>query len=99
MDGEVSQNFPVNLNASAPETVDKSAISEPVAPAGSVDPLDPKGTEVPLFGFAVAIGVLTGFFDSLVRYAEGILTAAIETLRLFDHLAVTGMGGDASFYT
>eukprot|EP00439_Symbiodinium_sp_Y106_P088484 s1_g1020.t1 len=99
VDGEVCQNFPVNLDASAPETVDKSAIGEPMLAARGVDPLDPERAEVPLLGLAVAVSVLTGFFDSLVGNAEGIFAAAVIPLCLLDHLTVTGMGGDASFYT
>jgi len=99
VDRKIGQNFPLNLDASAPETVDKSAIGEPVLAGSSINPLNPKRTEVPLLGFAVAIGVLAGFFDGLIGYAESILTATVKTLCLLDHLAVTGMGRDASFYT
>lgn len=47
----------------------------------SIDPLDPKGSHVPLFVTAVSVGILQGLLNPLPCYPYAILGSTPEPLR------------------
>ena len=97
MNGNVRQNFAIHSNLGLVEAVDKSTIGQAMFTHSCVDPLNPQSAEIAFSGFAVAIGVLTGFLHCLLGNADGILAAAIITFGGFDNFFVTGVGGNAPF--
>jgi hypothetical protein len=63
------------------------------------DALDPERAEGALAVAPVAISVLQALLDPLDGGAEDVLVAAAVALGLLDDFAVTGVRGDAPFYT
>src|SRR5262245_20094518 len=97
--GDVGQHLAVELDPGLLQAVDQPPVGESVLARRRVDALDPQRAEGALLHLAVAISVLAGLLDRLARGADGILAAAVIALRLLDHLAVAGMGGNAAFHT
>lgn len=65
----------------------------------SVDTLNPQGTEITFVDLAIAVGVLTGFFNRLTRYFNLCAASAPIAFGGFEDFFVFGVTGDASFYT
>ena len=59
----------------------------------SVDALNPKGPEVALFGFAIAVAVFQPFFNGVFGYRPDVFAAAIIATRLFHDFFTTSPGG------
>ena len=95
--GDVGQDFAVQFNTGFFNTVHETGISKAVQAGTSVDPLDPKRTELTFFQLTADIGILTSLFDGLVRNAECILTTAAITFGLIDNFFVAGGFGNAAF--
>ena len=56
-----------------------------------------QAAEIALFGAAVAVCILAGFFNSLNGGAEAVLPAAVIAFRLFDDFFMSGAGSGAAF--
>ena len=69
---EVSENLAVHLNTLSVALTHKLGIGQTVHASGSVDTLNPQATVVPLLLFAVAIGELQTFLDSILGYCPDI---------------------------
>ena len=77
MHGQIGQHFTVHFNTGFSQPVDKLTIGQPMRAGSGIDALNPQGAEITLAGAAVAIGILTGFRNSLLGYPNGILAAAV----------------------
>src|SRR5690606_31193629 len=97
VDGDVGKNLAIDLDLGAPETVHEPAVGQPVCARGRVDPRDPQRAELALALTAVAIRVLAGLDDRLLRDPVNPAPRPVVTLRLVEHLAVAGLRDDASF--
>ena len=66
---------------------------------GGVDTLDPERAELALFDPAVTVSIAQSLFEALQRDAVVGGRAADKAFRLLENLFVTGVGGNAPFYT
>ncbi len=66
MNGKVRQHTTIDLDIKLLETIDQSRIRQAVLSCTRIDALDPKTAEHALLHFAVTVGVLACFGDSLL---------------------------------
>lgn len=69
---QVGENLAVHLDTLSVALTHKLGIGQTVHTSGSVDTLNPQATVVPLLLFAVAIGELQTFLDSIFGYCPDI---------------------------
>src|SRR5207253_8828615 len=62
-----SSDLAVDLDAGLAEPVHQAAVGQLVLSRGGVDPCDPEAPEVRLAAAAIAVGVLLGALDRLLR--------------------------------
>src|SRR5690606_27313624 len=97
VDGQVSQDLAVNLDASLPQPVDKAAVREAGVAGGRVNAGDPQSAEIPLAIAAVPISIRERLHHGLVGRAEdGALSPKIA-LGLLEHLLMAAPGYRAAF--
>ena len=77
VEGEVGENFAVHLDAALVEKAHELRVAQVVHTCSSVDTLDPQGTEVAFFVFAIAVGVGKTFFPGVFSYCPYVTAAAI----------------------
>src|SRR5690606_2100386 len=75
---------------------DQLAVRQAVNARFGVDARDPQRTHVALVRLAIAIRVLAGLDDGLLRDAEDLAAGVVVALGLLEDLLVTGAGDDAS---
>ena len=71
--GKVGENFAVETDVLLGETSHELGVGETVLTGGSVDTLDPQGTELALLGLAVAVGVSETFLVGVLCNCPDIL--------------------------
>ncbi len=69
MNGELSKDATVDLDAGKAEALDQAVVCEAVGARCRVDPLDPEATEVTLLLAAVTVRVDEGVSDLLLGLA------------------------------
>src|SRR5918996_1377160 len=98
-DGEIGENFPVDLDSTLLEAGDEPAVAQAVDPGRRVDPGDPQGAELGLLLPAVAVRVphaaLHGLLGSLVQLAP----AAPGTLGGLHDLLFPGVVRDTTLHS
>src|SRR5690606_8623471 len=97
VDGDVGKNLAIDLDVGAPQTIHEPAVRQPVRPRGRVDPHDPQRAELTLALPAIAVRILAGLDDGLLRDPVDLAPRAVVALRLIEHLPVPGLGDDAPF--
>ncbi len=75
VEGKVGEDFAVDLDAGFVDEAHEFGVAEAVETGGSVDALDPDGSEVVLFVFAVAVGVGETFFPGIFGDGPDVATA------------------------
>jgi hypothetical protein len=95
--GHVGQDFAIKVDLSFDETFHETAIRQAMFASGGVDPLDPQRAELTLFQLPADIGVLTGFFDSLIGHTKCVFTTTAIAFGLVDNFFVAGVLGYAAF--
>ena len=90
MDCNIGQHLAVEIDPGQLQPVDEGRIGQPVQTGTGIDALDPKPTEVALFGATVAIGVLQVLMDPLDSSAKRILGPASGPLGGLDDFADDG---------
>lgn len=98
VNSKISQDFPVDLNASDAKAVDKSSVCHAFKAGGCIDPLDPQRAELALAYLAVAVSILPGLLNGLIGNPEGVFPAAIIAFGFLDNFTVAGVRCDAPFY-
>src|SRR6516164_8256186 len=96
---DVSEHLAVDLHASLVQAVDDAAIGEAVDTRRRVDARDPERAELALVLPPVAIGVLPGLDDGLLRRAIDLAAGVVVALRLAKNLLVTAPGRHATFHS
>lgn len=71
---EIGENLTVETDVLLCELAHELRVRDAVLTSGSVDSLDPKGTECTLLGLAVTVGVGETFLVSVFRYSPDILS-------------------------
>ena len=79
VEGEVGENLAVDLYACFVNETHELRVAEILHAGGSVDTLDPEGTEVAFLVLAVAIGICKTFFPSVLGYGPHVAAAAEVT--------------------
>ena len=95
---QVRELFSVYHNAGFRLRVHESAVCQSLQTNRSIDPLNPQGTKHALAVAAVAVGILSGTVDRLLRNAKGVLPASVVALRARNYLAMPCMGRYSAFY-
>src|SRR5258708_2056687 len=97
VDGEVREHLAVDRDARPGQAVDKDAVGHAERAHRRVKALNPQRAKRALLALAVAEGVLAGLFDRGLGGADGVLAAAVETLRGLVGFLVLGPGGQTAF--
>lgn len=77
-DGEVSEDFAVEIDVGEFKAFDEAGVGQTFAPDGSGNTLNPEAAELSLTLLTVTILVLTGFVDGILRVAIKLGTEAAE---------------------
>lgn len=77
VESEVSENFAVDFDTALVDQAHELRVAEVVETSSSVDTLDPEGTEVALFVFAVAVCISKTFFPCVLGNGPYIFAAAV----------------------
>lgn len=88
--GHISEDFTIQIDTSVFQAFHETTISQTMFAGSRVDALDPESPELTLLQLTTDIGVLTGFFDSLVSNAECVLAATAKTFRLLKNFFCGG---------
>jgi len=81
MHGKIGQNLPVEFNPCQLQPVHEYAVGHTLGANRCVNALNPQSAEAALLNLAIAIGILSGFFDSLTGDTDRVLATAIIALR------------------
>src|SRR5580704_12798056 len=95
--GDIGEHLAVDLDSSLQEAVDDPAIAQTVDARSSVDTRDPQSAELALLRAPVAVSVLAGLDDRLLRYAINLAPGVVIALRLTKNFLVTAPGRHATF--
>src|SRR5690606_28293134 len=91
------ENLPIDLDVGAPQAVHEPAVRQAVGARRGVDPRDPKRAELPRALTAVAVRILAGLDDRLLRDPVDLASRAVVALGFVEHLAVPRLRDDAAF--
>ena len=91
MHRDVGEHLAVDLEAGQLEAGDQLAVRQAVNARSRVDARDPQRAQVALLGAAVAVRVLAGLDDRLLRRANNLATGVVVALRLLQNLLVTAL--------
>ena len=83
--GKVGEHLTVDLDTSLGELTHQNRIAHTLLTSGSVDTLDPQGTEVALLSLTVAISVGKAFLPSVLGYCPNILAGTKVTASEFQN--------------
>src|SRR5215472_16180428 len=96
---DVSEYLAVDLHAGLVQSVDDAAVREAIDTRRRVDARDPERAEFALVLPPVAIGVLPGLDDGLLRRAIDLAPGVVVALRLAKNLLVTASGRHATLHS
>src|SRR5690606_2820016 len=94
--GEVGKHLAIDCKARRIHASDELAVGQAVKASVGVDARDPERPHGALLGLAIAISVLTGLDDGLLRNAIALATSVVIVLRLLEYFLVASAGDDAS---
>src|SRR3954469_23305772 len=75
---------------------DQLAVRQTVNTCFCIDARDPQRTHVAFVGLAIAVRILAGLDDGLLRSTEYFATSVVIALRFLEDFLVTGASDDAS---
>ena len=93
MDSDVRKDLAVDFNARELQPVDESAVTQAVETCRRVDPCDPQRSELALALTPIAIRVLAGLDDRLLRYPKYFAARAVVAFGLATCLTGRGRRG------
>ena len=91
--GEVSKDLAVQTDILLGEFAHKLRIGHAVLTGGSIDSLNPEGTEFALFGFTVTVSIGETFFIGVLGYRPNILPGKEITAGSLENLFAASPGG------
>src|SRR5437762_10970452 len=94
---EVREHLAVDLDPRFGEPADKSTVGEAVLAHRRIDPLNPKGAEIPLLQLAADVVVLQRAVHRGVCRGDVVLAAAAKALGLLQDLLAAGVAGDGAW--
>ena len=97
VDGEVGEDFAVELDAFLLHAADELTIADAVLAGSVVDAGDPEGAEVAFAVATVAVGIAEGFDDALFGEAEAASAVMLHAFGGLQDLFVFFAGGNTSF--
>jgi hypothetical protein len=92
VEGEVSEDLAVDLDASLVESTHERAVAQVIEASGSVDTLDPEGAEVALLGTTVAVGIGETLLVGVLGNCPDILTGTEIALCLLQYAGSLSFG-------
>ena len=87
--GEIGKHLAIDFDLGLLQAVDDLAVAQPELARGGVDAGDPERAEVALLGAAIAVRILAGLDDGLLRSAEYLAAGVVVALRLAQNFLVT----------
>ena len=91
---EVGENLAVQTDVLLGETAHELGIGDSVLAGGSVDTLDPQGTEVALLGLTIAVRIGQTLLIGVFRYGPHILPGKEVAAGSLENLLAARPGGD-----
>src|SRR5690606_24698174 len=95
VDGDVGQDLPIDFDVGAPQAVHEPTVRQAVGARRGVDPRDPERAELPLALTAVAVRVLAGLDDGLLRDPVNLAPRAVVALGFLEDLTMPRLRDDA----
>jgi len=92
VDGQVGQDLAVKLDVEPLQTVDETAVAQPVLLRGSLYPDDPEAPEIPFFVAPVAIGIEKGL---LYGFLGRPIVVALRSPIALGQLQILGPAGSS----
>lgn len=87
---QISQSFAIQSDVPSVNFTHKFRIAHTMLTRCRIDSLNPKSTEVTLFGAAVTVGISEAFLNGVFSNSPHILTAAEGPFGQFQHLFSAG---------
>src|SRR6185437_10964261 len=94
---DIRKHLTVDLDSGLQQAVDDAAVAQAVNASGRIDTGDPQSAELTLFRAPIAVSVLAGLDDRLLRCAINLAPGVVVALRLAKNFLMTAPSRHTTF--